>query len=300
MSDDRRVNFTVVIVAFNNEHEIRACLESVISELKNFTFQIIIIDNHSQDRTRNQISEFCAMLANQNGEIELIFNPMNVGFTAALNQGLKRSRGEYILILNPDTAPKPRSLVALKNSLDAEKRVGVVAPQLLNSNGTVQPSCRRLPRHRDVLFEITGLSFLFKKSGVFNGWKMGDFDHRSRRSVDQPQGACLLFRRQLLEEVGFWDETFPMFFSDVDWCRRVKSRGYEIVFEPAAQVVHHKGVSVLQRRAQMIWSSHRSFYKYFKKHYNQPKFVILNEMLDIVLFWSALVRILGAMIYHKG
>jgi hypothetical protein len=299
VSDERRVEVSVVIVAFNNEHEIRLCLESVISELKKFSFQIFIIDNHSRDRTRNQISEFCSMLANQNGEVELIFNPNNIGFTAALNQGLKRSRSDDILILNADTMLKSGSLVTLKTTLQSQKQIGVVAPQLLNPDGTIQPSCRRFPRYRDVLFEITRLSYLFKKSRIFNAWKMGDFDHRSRRRVDQPQGACLLFRRQLLEEVGLWDERFPMFFSDVDWCQRVKSQEYEIVFEPAAQVIHHKGVSVLQQRLRMIWSSHRSFYKYFKKHYYQPKFFLLNAILGAILFFAAILRIAWASLANR-
>ncbi|RMF58121.1 MAG: glycosyltransferase family 2 protein, partial [Calditrichaeota bacterium] len=210
------------------------------------------------------------------------------GFTRALNQGLARSRGEYILVLNPDTVLQPGCLTVLLGVLAERERVGVVAPQLLNPDGTVQPSCRRFPRYRDVLFEASGLSRAFSGSRVFNGWKMGDFDHTTGRGVDQPQGACLLFHRSVLTKVGLWDEGFPMFFSDVDWCRRVKHQGYEIWFEPTARVVHLQGRSIFQHRPRMIWSSHCSFYRYFKKYDGISP---ANVLVGAVLFFSAIVRV---------
>ena len=105
--------------------------------------------------------------------------------------------------------------------------------------------------------------------------------------MDQPQGACLLFRRHLLQEVGYWDESFPMFFSDVDWCLRVKQHGWQILFEPLAQVIHHKGSSVYQNRPSMIWSSHISFYRYLKKHHPNP---IINPLLGLLLIITAIFR----------
>ncbi|MFQ6116583.1 MAG: glycosyltransferase family 2 protein, partial [bacterium] len=112
------------------------------------------------------------------------------------------------------------------------------------------------------------------------------------RFVDQPQGACLLFSRKVLKTVGYWDERFPMFFSDVDWCRRVKNHGWEILFEPDAQVIHHRGASIMQSRPGMIWSSHHSFYKYFKKHNTGFQSLFTNEMLGGILIISAMIRIL--------
>lgn len=292
MSHEQEVDLSIVIVTYNNENEIAVCLDSLLLETKPCNCQVIMVDNGSTDDTLNIVKS--ALFEKEC--LELVANERNLGFTRGLNLGLKRSTGNLLLALNPDTVIQPMSLNTLVANLREGENVGVIAPQLLNADGTVQPSCRRFPRRRDVLFELCGLSYLFRQSKVFNRWKMGDFDHRHRRDVDQPQGACLLFKRQLLSEVGLWDESFPMFFSDVDWCRRVKSKGYDIVFEPAAKVVHLKGVSVRQNRPGMIWSSHYSFYRYFKKHAN--RFPILNEILGLTLLVTAPLRIIWLFLWN--
>jgi GT2 family glycosyltransferase len=207
------------------------------------------------------------------------------------------ARGKYIITLNPDTQLSGGTIVKLMSVLKANGQAGVVAPQLLNPDGTVQPSCRRFPHRRDVIFEISGLSRLFSKSARFNGWKMGDFDHCEQRSVEQPQGACLMFRSDLLDHVGFWDASFPMFFSDVDWCHRVKLAGYDIVFYPDAKVVHQRGVSIHQRRPAMIWSSHESFYQYLRKYRASGRFFLANEIVGIILGMVALIRIAFAFVH---
>lgn len=292
MSD--AVDVSVVVVTFNNENEIADCIDSLARELENDRWQLMVIDNCSADRTSETVRLKLSALDAIGISMELICNQENLGFTRALNQGLRKSHGEFILILNPDTRLQQESLRILKKKLYETDLIGVAAPQLLNADGSVQSSCRRFPRHRDVIFEMTGLSSVFKSSQLFSGWKMGDFDHRVGRSVDQPQGACLFFRRSVLNAVGLWDERFPMFFSDVDWCRRVKKAGFDIVFEPAAKVVHHKGVSVHQKRPRMIWSSQRSFFRYFMKHYDQPKYFLANYVTGFLLLVTAVPRILFA------
>lgn len=287
MSAERDIEFSVVIVTYNNAPEIGRCLSALHEAGDPWRLQVVVVDNHSTDATLNVIRRSIAAHAWQ---VEVVENPGNRGFTAALNQGLRRCQGAFILVLNPDTEVERDSLAILKGALTADPRVGVVAPQLLFPDGRLQPSCRRFPRHRDVIFELLGLARLFPGSPLFSGWKMGDFAHQTPRYVDQPQGACLLFGREVLEAVGYWDEDFPMFFSDVDWCRRVKAEGWEILFAPAARVVHHKGCSVMQQRVHMIWSSHRSFYRYFKKHHRSLPAVLLNEVLGAALLVAAVVR----------
>lgn len=292
MSNDAEIEYSVIIVTFNNQDEIGPCLESLLIELGNSRFQIIVIDNHSGDSTRSISRGVWQEKCPQVGEFELHANDTNEGFTKALNQGLKKSKGKCVLALNPDTEVQPGSVGHLRKVLEQEKNVGIVAPQLRNPDGSVQASCRRFPGYRDVLFETLGLSYLFGKSRFFNHWKMGEFDHQNRRSVDQPQGACLMFKRQLLDRLGYWDETFPMFFSDVDWCRRVKAAGYDIIFEPAARVIHRRGASIVKDRSRMIWSSHRSFYDYFLKYKKGIAFLVPNMLLGIMLFKTAVLRII--------
>jgi len=283
------VDLSCIIVTYNSAGQIRGCLHSLLHNVSHLETQIILIDNNSTDDTLAAISSVTEGKSTSSVQISIIRNHENVGFTRALNQGLIQSSGSFLFILNPDTEVREGAIQTLLTLLGRGKKCGVAAPQLLNTNGTIQPSCRRFPHRNDILFELFGLSYLFPKSKRFNRWKMGAFDHRSARSVEQPQGACLLFPRSVLDKVGLWDESFPMFFSDVDWCKRVKEAGFDILFEPSATVIHHRGSSIRQRRAQMIWTSHRSFYTYFKKY--ERKFPVANEIYGSILWITAVARI---------
>ena len=285
------MDLSCIIVTYNSAGQIRNCLQSILRDAAGLETQIILIDNDSTDDTLAVITEAAEAQSPQYSvQISIIKNRENVGFTRALNQGMVQAAGAYLLVLNPDTEVKEGAIGILLAQLNQNRECGVAAPQLRNTNGTIQASCRRFPQRSDVLFELLGLSYLFPKSKRFNRWKMGDFDHDSARSVEQPQGACLLFPRHVLDEIGLWDVRFPMFFSDVDWCKRVKQAGYDILFVPSAVVIHHQGSSIRQKRAQMIWTSHRSFYSYFKKY--EQKFPIANEIYGSILWVTAATRIL--------
>lgn len=294
MSDEPGIEISVVIVTYENETEIAVCLDALFAELEELRSEVFIIDNASRDRTCEIVRRKSAQ-SGSSVQLKFIMNDENMGFTKALNIGLTKRRGDFILVLNPDTRIRNGSLQTLIDSLQRDTTIGVMAPQLVNPDGTVQASCRRFPRRRDVLFTILGLSALFPRSR-FNAWKMGDFDHRQRRSVDQPQGACLLFRDDVLQKVGLWDERFPMFFSDVDWCRRVKQSGFDIIFEPKARVVHQQGVSIKKDRAAMIWSSHKSFYSYFRKYSPNFWYGIADLATGVLLMFSAIPRMLAVWI----
>ncbi len=261
---------SLVIVTYNHAAEIGACLDSVQHHSTLRPLEIFIIDNASRDDTLAAIAAHRQTLNSAGITVTAISNAQNYGFTRAVNQGLNRAQGKFILLLNPDTEITSHSLEQLVQFLGNHPDVGAVAPQLLFPDGRFQPSCRRFPRYRYLLFEVLGFNRLFPNSAVFNGWKMGDFNHRSQRAVDQPQGACLLFSRNLLQEIGNLDERFWLFFSDVDYCRRIWKSGKKIIFYPAVQVVHHQGSAVYANRIGTIWISHLDFVRYFLKWYRTP------------------------------
>jgi GT2 family glycosyltransferase len=120
---------------------------------------------------------------------------------------------------------------------------------------------------------------------------MGAFTHTELAAVEQPQGAALMTTRNAFEQVGYLDTTFPMFFSDVDWCRRFFDCGFQIIFYPDAQVVHQKGSSIYRNREKMIWSSHRSFIHYFQKYDRGPVNSFLNLLVAMALLTTAGIRI---------
>jgi hypothetical protein len=196
-------------------------------------------------------------------QCQIFLNDVNVGFTAAVNQGLNVVNAEYILLLNPDVVVQTNSLAILVEQLKRNTKMGVIAPQLRYLNNQIQSSCRRFPRRRDVVFDLLGFPLFFKR---FDHWKMSDFDHTYSRIVDQPQGAFLLCKFNVYHSVGKLDSRFQMFFSDVDWCLRIKNKGWQIWFCADTFVYHAKGMSIRPNRTRMIVSSHRAFVQYFKKY----------------------------------
>ncbi|MBN2012854.1 glycosyltransferase family 2 protein [candidate division KSB1 bacterium] len=295
-SDHQGIDVSIIIVTYNNEKEIEPCLRSIAMQQGDLQCEIILIDNASNDLTRTRMRRSSAAL----DHVHFVFNTANYGFTRAINQGLACSNGSYLLLLNPDVELSAGSLSKLISKIKVQEHVGIVSPQFLGSDNMIQPSCRRFPRRRDVWYHAIGLPCLFKKSREFNGWKMGDFDHRSEIFVDQPQGAFLLTSRDAFEKIGPLDESFPMFFSDVDWCRRFKQQGYEILFTPITKIVHHQGRSIFQRRLPLIWSSHRSFYHYFRKYDSSLFAWLLTFVTGLLLLEMAIARSLLYFITPKN
>lgn len=286
-------SISIIIVTYNSENEIRECLDSIISQATDIQYQVIVADNNSTDKTISIINAF------DNENILLIRNDVNLGFTIANNQCLKHATGNYILFLNPDTISLINSFNELINELKNNKQLGAVAPQLRYHDGRIQKSCRRFPRRRDIIYELTGLSRILKNSKEFNHWKMTDFNHKTDSLVDQPAGAAILTRKSIIDEIGLFDEQFPMFFSDVDFCRRIIDNGNSIKFSANTYIIHKGGSSIFRNRTKMIISSHVSFWKYFNKYKVGSIGLLLNILTGIVLLILIPIRILINSLFPK-
>lgn len=280
---------SIVIVTFDSRSEIGPCLDSISPSLDSDRCEAIIIDNASSDGTV-EISR------RRHQNLSLIENATNVGFTRAVNQGIDAAHADVIYILNPDTELAENSIRVLREKLLSDASIGAVAPQLRFPDGRIQHSCRRFPTHWNILTELSGISRLTRRSRLLNGWKMGDFDHEGEREVDQPAGAALMVRRDVLTELGGLDERFPMFFSDVDLCKRIKDSGWRILFWPEAKVTHKGGSTIFQRRPAMIVTSHLSLIKYFLKHFRRPAHVISNFIIALLLVAGIPIRLLVNML----
>lgn len=260
---------SVITVSWNTSALLAEALRTLKEELMRISpdlseVEVFVVDNNSRD-------DSAAMTARDHSWVKLTVNNENRGFAAANNQALAEATGRYVLLLNPDTEVKPGSISTLIKFLEDHPQAGVVAPQLLNTDGSVQRSCRAFPTFVGMLFELIGLSRLFPPGSSFGArfreYKMLDWNHDDERQVDQPEGACLMIRREVLEQVGNLDEGYFMLFEEVDWCFRVKAAGWQIWFTPTAQIVHHYGQSIKQVKVPMILSSHRGLYRFWHKHY---------------------------------
>jgi len=285
------VVISVVVVTYHNLAEMGVCLDALAASLQPFESQLFIIDNASNDGTPQWLRSSHTHLKTRFDEVHLLFNPVNAGFTAAVNQGLRQCSGDLILLLNPDVIVQADTLTTLADALHAQPEAGVVAPQLRYPGGAIQPSCRRFPRKRDVLWEVSGLALLGARLHR-SDWKMSDFDHRHSRFVDQPQGAFLLMRRQVLQRVGLLDDSYFMFFSDVDWCERVHVAGWKIWFCARTFVYHHKGASVTRRKPGMLVTSHRSFADYFASRDRTALEKLGTKIVKFILIMALWPRLL--------
>jgi len=276
------LKLSVVIVTWNSAADIAACIESI-----NFGPQldIIVVDNGSSDATREKLSQY--------PHLKVITNRTNLGYARANNQGFRLAAGEYILLLNPDTRLEPGCLDVLSGYLDSHPDVGAVAPRLLNPDGSTQLSIRSFPGVGSVLSELSGLSRLFPGSSLFDRWRLRRFDYDQESVVEQPMASCLLVRRQVLDQLGGFDESFPMFYNDVDLSYRMKQAGWKTVYLPTARVYHRLGASTSQVKTKMVWESHRALFRYLLKHDPSPLFWLKAVILLPLLELAGLVRVLA-------
>lgn len=290
------IKLSILIVSYNSADTIEQCVDSVVKDAKKLTTEIIIIDNLSTDGTPDILNELKA----QNDLLKLVLNKANRGFAAGNNQALDLAQGEYVLILNPDTVIQAGALNGLVTEIEKNEDIGIVAPQLKFPDGRIQKTCRRFPGYMDVIYNSLGLAQVYPQSSRFNAWKMGDFDHQTPRQVDQPAGAALMVRGSLLRELKGFDQNFPMFFNDVDLCKRVKDAGYEIWFMPEYRIVHIGGASVKKVKLKMTLSSHVSFFRYFEKHFTRLHQQPMNFVVGLLLYLSLVPRILGLILFKNN
>ena len=283
--EKKEPELSIVIVTWNSEEVIKDCLDSVYSQKDDLDFEVLVVDNDSYDDTKKIIRENFP-------QVDLITNKENSGYSIANNQGVEKSKGEFVLLLNPDVKLISGFLLKSLDFMKKNPEAGALGPQLLNPDGSIQPSCREFPGFSTIIWELFGLSYLFPESRVFGGWRMGYFDHSSTREVPQPMGSALLLRKRTLDQIGTFGTDFKIFFSDVDLCKRICDSGWKIYFYPEAKAFHLRGSSTGKAKPEMIFLSHLGFFKFLKKY----KKGIFNKFLLIifgsVLFIGALVRFL--------
>ncbi len=215
---------SIIIVSFNTKDFLYRCLESL-----DFNDEIIVVDNDSTDGSVQAINSF------KSKNLKIIVNKNNLGFAKAVNQGLKQAKGDYLLLLNSDIIVKPGSINKLIEFAEKHSEAGVVSGKLLNSDNSFQGSCFYLPTFLRITreFWFNGLSTLNKYV------PLGD----KSVEVEAVSGAVFLIPKKVLSKVGFFDERFFIYFEDLDYCRRVRQRGFKIYYLPGAEFIHGHGAS---------------------------------------------------------
>lgn len=286
MNNSAKYKISVVIVTWNSEEDIAECLGSIYRSKYNeslLSVETIVVDNNSADNTVAAVESFIKIFPYN---VKLIKNKENYGFTKGCNDGIEIAKGDYLLLLNPDTQIKNDALLKMVEYLSIKDEIGAIAPQLYTRNKNIQYSCRTFPTYKDLFFELTRLSVIFPRSKFFAKWKMKYFDHDETKIVDQPMAAALMIKMDVLKKMNLLDERFFMFFNDIDTCKQIYNLGYKIVFYPDAKVYHKIGTSILKDRVRMIKAWNNDCLKYFKKNdYNPFLYFFLSLGLKITGFF---------------
>ncbi len=261
------MKLSVIVTNYKTPELLKLCLKSVKNAVQDFPSEIIVLDSEAETETGEMIKEEFK---------ELRYFPFirNTGYAKLVNVGLKESSGEYILVLNADIIVEKESVKKMLEYFEKNPRVGILGPQLLNFNGSVQDSCFRFYCFKTILCRRTILGKTKWGRKELDRFLMHDFDHKHTCEVDWLLGAALMLRHQALEEVGPMDERFFLYFEDVDWCRRFKEKGWNVIYFPEAKI-HHYHSRVSRRRGGMAdlffnkyaWIHITSALKYFWKYH---------------------------------
>ncbi len=278
---------SIIIVTYNSEKFIEKCIKSIKGKTKDIEYEIIIVDNNSSDRTVKIIYE-------KFPEIRLIRNKKNRGFASANNTAIKRANGEFIFFLNPDTILENNAVKILHDFLLKEKNAGVVGAKLVYFDNSLQLSCRTFPNFINVFFGRKSVfRILFPNNPITKKYMLTNLDYKEIQEIDWLMGAAMMVRKDLLEEVGLFDEDYFLFVEDTDLCYRIKKKGYRNFYNPFAIVKHYHGGSVEHKFN--ISQMHHNFgmYKFFKKHYGK------NAFTHFLLYIAILIRLLSVFIFDN-
>lgn len=271
------MKLSIIIVSWNVCSFLKGCLTSLYAYPPAEDFEVFVVDNASKDGSHTMVKDSFP-------EVQLIENKENLGFARANNQGIKKSSGRYVLLLNPDTEVKPGSLESLVEFMDSHPEVGAAGSRYQNPDGSLQISCYPRPT---LVREVWRL-FHLDKFKQYAGYPVRSWDMETPRPVDTLQGASLILRRQTLDQVGLLDEDFFVYSEEVDLCYRIWKAGWGLYWVPQSQIIHFGGQSTQQESRKMFLQLYKSKLLYFRKHYGWGSVFIYK----LILFAASFTRLL--------
>lgn len=265
------MELSVIIVNWNTKNLLCQCLDSLNQVVKKIEMEIFVVDNGSMDGSGETIRKRFPV-------VKLIENQTNVGFAKANNQALRLAKGKYALLLNPDTQIKRGAIEEMISFMSAHPEVGGVGGQLLNSDGSKQNSIANFPSLATELLNKSLLRWLFPEK--FPGKEKS---YLGPIEVDSVIGACMMVRREAMEQVGLLDEDYFLFLEETDWCYRMKKASLKIYHIPQAEIFHFQGRSTEKNKERAKIEYYRSRYHFFRKNRGRFQWTILHIGLLIRL-----------------
>jgi len=248
------------VVNWNTVDLLRDCLRSLELQLHGASIETIVVDNASSDGSAE-------MVAQEFPHVTLVANRENLKFARANNQAMMRARGKYVLLVNSDIVALPGAIERMAAYLDDHPDAGMVTCKLVYPDGRPQNSCLNFPTLFTEFSDLTTMQRRHPRSPFWARYTMAGWNHGETRDVEQPMASFVMARREVLDTVGYLDPQFPIYYNDVDWCRRIRNAGWSIVFLADASVIHHRRASTDQLGGWRVVEHHRGKRTFYRKHY---------------------------------
>jgi len=257
------MKLSIIITHHHTPELLDLCINSIKNTISNLEYEIIVLNSETRERDEEFIKDKWP-------EIKIISFKKNIGYSKLINKGIKEAQGDFILILNADIITLEGAVSEMLEYIKEHKDVGVIAPQLQDYTNNLQISCFNDPNFYVILARRTFFGKTKKGKKILEKFFINT---DSLQEVDWAQGSAILFRRDLIDKVGLWDEKFFMYFEDADWCRRIRKAGYKIIYLPSAKMIHyyHRSSKKLGILGDLIFNKYTRIHivsaiKYFKKY----------------------------------
>jgi len=285
------MELSIIIVNWNSTDVLKKCLDSIRKEVIEIIFEVLVVDNNSNDIKPKEIKT-------QYPEVKFIFNETNKGYSKANNQLAKLAIGEYLLFLNPDIILTQNTVKIMLDFLKNEKSTGAVGGKFLEPDKSLQRFYRRFPTISYIISYATLIAKIFPNNWYSKLYEYQDKDFETITKVDQPGTSLFMIRANLFNELNGFNEKMPIFFNDADLCKKIYKKGYDIFVLPDAKAFHLKGESIKKEKPEVIiLEGALSLIEYFKEHkssfyaFNAKILVLIDQSLR--LMYGLLLNVFG-------
>lgn len=288
------VYLSIIVVSYNTAELTLACLNSVVTSIKNHPIQaeVIVVDNDSTDQSVSRLKSYRL----HGVGFKFIENKLNVGFGKANNIGLKKAEGKYILFLNSDTLLDNVNFLKLISVMDEDEKIGVLTVRVNLENGKIDPASHRgFPTIWRSFTYFSKLEQLTKHipvlNRIFGGYHLAHLNLETTHEIESPSGAFFLTRKSILDKLGGFDEKFFMYGEDLDLSMRIKKLGFKILFYPSQHIIHLKGKSGMKNndtKVKVQTSTH--FYDAMKIFYDKHYATTNPKIINTLVHWAISLR----------
>ncbi|MEE4196906.1 MAG: glycosyltransferase [Bacteroidales bacterium] len=281
------VKLSVIIVNYNVKHFLEQCLISVFRALENISSEVFVVDNNSVDGS-------CSMVKERFPEVKRIENKKNHGFSYANNQAIRQARGEYILLLNPDTVVEEDTFSKCIHFMDNHADAGGLSVKMIDGKGKFLPESKRaLPTPATAFYKIFGLSRLFPTSKTFARYHLGHLKNDEINPIEILPGAFMFLRKNALDKAGLLDETFFMYGEDIDLSYRITLSGYKNYYYPGTTIIHYKGESTKKGSLNYVFVFYQAMIIFARKHFSQKNAKVFSLLINLAIYFRAFLSVIN-------